>query len=31
LRALTSELSLQHTQLMAQGEDLDVLVAVGHR
>ena len=30
-RALTSQLSLQDTRLMAQGEDLDVLVVVGHR
>ena len=30
-RALVTELSLQDGQLMAQGEDLDVPLAVGHR
>jgi hypothetical protein len=30
-RALTTKLALQDAQLVAQGEDLDVLLAVGHR
>jgi hypothetical protein len=30
LRASTSELALQNTQLVTQGEDLDVLLVVGH-
>ena len=28
---LRAEVALQHADLVAQGEDLDVLVAVGHR
>jgi hypothetical protein len=31
LRALTSELTVQDTQLVAEGENLDVLLVVGHR
>jgi hypothetical protein len=29
--ALITELPLQHRDLVAQGQDLDVLLAVGHR